>query len=464
MIKTIWTYFVDKYFKPITAAITERFNGEKQEQDLLYKTLLTEEYTPDLKWDSTTLNHAIVAADVVALDSSLPLKRRSVVEHASGTVAKLGMKFRKTESDILRINTMINNGVNEATIAGKIFDDEPKAIKGIEVRTEILFLEGLSTGVTLVTDEENTGTGVRVSYGYREKNTLHASAAKWDADGATPISDIQALVDLAESHGDSIGHLFIHKKRLDLARKSDEGKALNAVYQNLVITDKSLFPLPSRTEFISALEDEFGFKVHVINSHHLIETPDGKHQVCRPWEEPNIVGTPSDKVGRLVYGTLAEETNPVKDVDYAKSGTHILVSKFSKTDPLEEVTAVQSLCLPVIDGADSIYILHTDAVETAELSVEPSTLGFTAKAATKLASIHYDGAVSDLSVETDGSEWLTAAVRANKKLAVTVTANADTTSAEEDDTETVTAAAERTAVVTVKAGDSTFDVTVTQTA
>ncbi len=463
MVRTIWTEFVEKYFAAVTAAITERFNGEKQEQDLTYKTLLTEEYTPDLKWDSTVLNHAIVAADVVALDSSLPLKRRSVVSHASGTVAKLGLKFCKKESDITRINTMIKTGAPEATVASKIFDDEPKAIKGIEVRTEILFLQALSTGVALVEDATNTGTGIRVDYGYLPKNTLHASSAKWDADGATPITDIQALVDLAEAHGNSIGHLFIHKKRLDLARRSDEGRQLNAVYQNLTITDKSLFPVPSRSEFIAALEDEFGVKVHVVNAHHLVETPDGKHQVVRPWEEANVVGTPTDKVGRLVYGTLAEETNPVEGVNYAKSGTHILVSKYGKTDPLEEYIASQSLCLPVIDGADSIYILHTDAVEEGELSAVPASLNFTAKAATKTADIHYDGPVSDLTAEAD-ADWLTVKVRDTKKVAVTVTANAATTSTDDEGNETTAAATERTATVTVKAGTQSFDIAVTQSA
>ncbi len=463
MLKTIWTYFVEKYFKAITGAITEKFNGEKQERELLYKTLLTEEYTPDLKWDSTSLNHAIVAADVVSLDSSLPLKRRSVVEHASGTVCKLGMKFRKGESDITRINTMINNGASEAVIAGKIFDDEPKAIKGIEVATEILFEQGLSTGVALVTGDTNTGTGVRVSFGYRERNTAHATAAKWDADGATPVSDIQALVDLAEAHGDSITHLFIHKKRLDLARKSDEGRQLNATYQKYVVTDKALLPTPSRRDFIEALEDEFGVTVHVIDGKYLYETPDGRHHTVRPWEEANVIGTPTDKVGRLVYGTLAEETSPVENVDYAKSGTHILVSKFRKTDPLEEFIAAQSLCLPVIDGADGIYILHTDAVESGELSVNPASLSFTAKASTKTADIHYDGAVSDLTAETD-ADWLTVKVRDTKKVAVTVKANAATTSTDDEGNETTAAASERTATVTVKAGDLSFALAVTQAA
>ncbi|MCD8313423.1 MAG: major capsid protein [Bacteroidales bacterium] len=463
MFKTIWADFVDKYFRPIVSAITEKFNGKSQEETLLHKTILREEYTPDLKWDSAALNHAIVAADVVALDSSLPLKRRSVVKTASGEIAKLGMKFRKGESDINRINIMIAKGTDEATIAGKIFDDASKAIKGIETRTEIMTLEGLSSGMALVDDDTNTGTGVRVSYGYLEKNTVHASAAKWGEDDATPIDDIRAMFDRAEAHGDVIGHVWISKKYFNLARKSDQGKLLNASFKGQVITDKSLLPLPAVAAFKEALEDEFSATFHIVDYTALYETPDGKRHAVRPWVEANVVGTPSDIVGRLVYGTLAEETNPVEGVNYAKSGTHILVSKYSKTDPLEEFTASQSLCLPVIDGADSIYILHADATATTELSVDPETLTFGAKASTKVADVHYDGSVSDITAETD-ADWLTVKVRDNKKIAVTVKTNADTTPAEEDGTETVTAATERTATVTVKAGDASVTLNVVQTA
>ena len=106
--------------------------------------------------------------------------------------------------------------------------------------------------------------------------------------------------------------------------------------------------------------DEYGATFHYINSVFKVELADGTKKKVAPWKEANVVGVPSENVGRLVYGTLAEETNPVSAVNYQKSGSHILVSKYSKTDPLEEFTAAQSLCLPVIDGADSIYTLTAD--------------------------------------------------------------------------------------------------------
>jgi N-acetyl-beta-hexosaminidase len=97
-----------------------------------------------------------------------------------------------------------------------------------------------------------------------------------------------------------------------------------------------------------------------------VQNPDGSEKAADAWREANIVGVPEEVVGRLVYGTLAEETNPVSNVAYQKAGSHVLIAKYSKTDPLEEFTTAQALCLPIIDNADGIYVLHADAADAAE--------------------------------------------------------------------------------------------------
>lgn len=359
---SLFLEYIDKYFRLVVGKITEKFNDAKQEQPLLHKSMLTEEYSADLTWGSTELNHSVVAADVVALDSSLPLKSRAKIGNASGKLPKLGLKMRKGEKLISDINVMIARGTDEATIAAKIFDDTTKVIKSVDVRTEIMFLEGLSTGVCLVdSDEENTGTGIRVDFGYKDENKFICLGKKWGTTGETPQDDVQQLFDKANEDGNSISHVYLSKRYFDLFRHSEQGKLLVANYNNVVITDKSLLPVPSRATFLDALADEYGATFHYVNSVFKVELADGSKKTVAPWKEANVVGVPSENVGRLVYGTLAEETNPVNAVNYQKSGSHILVSKYSKTDPLEEFTAAQSLCLPVIDGADSIYVLTADS-------------------------------------------------------------------------------------------------------
>ena len=51
IVKSIFTQLVDKYFAPVVRRVTET----KKEQELLHTTMLTEEYSPDLKWESSEL-------------------------------------------------------------------------------------------------------------------------------------------------------------------------------------------------------------------------------------------------------------------------------------------------------------------------------------------------------------------------------------------------------------------------
>ena len=406
MNSTLFGGIVDKFFRLVIGKITEKFNGKATEQALLHKTMLVEEYSADLTWGSTELNHSIVAADVVSLESSLPLKRRGKISNASGSLPKLGIKYRKGEKAISDINVMIARGTDEATVASKVFDDATKVIKAIDIRKEIMFLQALSTGATLVSDADNDGTGVRVEFGYKAENTFHALVAGWGKATATPQDDVQQLFDKAQEDGNAINHIYISKKYFNFFRKSEQGRMLAASFLNQVVTNAALIPVPSRSVFLEALADEYGATFHIVDAAFKYQLPNGQTESVRPWEEANIVGVPAEQVGRLVYGTLAEETNPVAGVSYQKSGSHILVSKYSKTDPLEEFTAGQALVIPVIDGAESIYLLHADAAETAELTIEPTEVSFTATAQTKSVDVHYDGDTDDLSA-TSNADWAT---------------------------------------------------------
>lgn len=439
---------IEKYFRLVIGKITEKINDKKTEEQLLHKTMLTEEYSADLTWGATELNTSIVAADVVAMDSSLPLKRRDKISNATGAIPKIGIKFRKGEKDISDINVMRARGADENTVVAKIFQDAPRAIKGVDVRKEIMFLQGLSTGETLVPDEDNVGTGIRVTYGYKEENIFHAKNGAWGEDSATPQDDVQQLFDKAQEDGNTITLVMLSKKYFNLYRHSAQGKLLAANYRNQVVTDVANLSVPSRETMLEALADEYGATFRIVDSTFRIEKPDGSRVAVKPWEEANVVGLPSENIGRLVYGTLAEETNPVAGVVYEKSGTHILVSKYSKNDPLREFTTAQALAIPVIDGADSIYVLHADASDVKELTIGDDAVTFTAKAQTKKVDVHYDGNTAALSATSDG-DWADVSL-VGDKVAIKVTAN---------DTD-----AERTATISVTDGVTTVTVTATQAA
>ena len=457
---SLFAEIVEKYFRLVIGKITEKFNGNKTEPVLLHKTMLTEEYSADLSWGSTELNHSIVAADVVSLDSSLPLKKRGKIGNATGTIAKIGVKFRKGEKQITNVNIMIARGADEATVASKVFDDAPKAIKSVDVRKEIMFQQALSTGLVLVTDASdddstNDGTGVRANFGYKDENKFKALVAPWGSKVARPLDDLRQLFDKANEDSNVIAHVYVTKKFFNYMRNCQQSKLLTATFENQVVTSLAVLPVPSKRAFLDALADEFGATFHIVDSVFKVEKPDGSTTPVRPWAEANIIGLPSEVCGRLVYGTLAEETNPVPNVSYEKSGTHILVSKYSKTDPLEEFTAAQALCMPVIDGADAIYMLTADeaaddALKVTGENMENNTVEVAKTASTVTLGIDYKGEADLLSVES--SEAFCSAKLADGKVIVKVAANSAAN------------APAREAIVTVTDGYNTVEVTISQAA
>ena len=391
---SLFQEYIDKYFQPVIRKVTEKINGKAKEETLLHKTMLSEEYSADMSWTSAELSRSIVAADVVSMDSSLPLKRRDSFGTATDKLPKVGMKYRKGEKTISDIRVMSLRGATEAEVARKIFDDVTKVIKGIDTRIEIMFLQGLSTGQTVVDDPDNAGTGIRVSFRYKEENRFTNLGEKWESahGGETPNDDVRQLFDKADADGNTIGLVMLSKRYFNLWRNSMQGKTLAANFNKQVYTDKALLAVPSRRNFLEALEDEYGCPFKVVDSVFQTERKNGERVSVKPWEEANIVALPGERVGRLVYGTLAEETNPVAGVSYQKSGSHILVAKYSKTDPLEEYTTGQAICMPVIDGADGIYVLDANAAGT--FTIEPKKVSFPADGGQQMVKLtNYEGDV-----------------------------------------------------------------------
>lgn len=418
MNSSLFIQYIEKYFRPVVNKISETINGRKAEEQLLHKTMLDEEYSPDLAWGSTDVNSSVVAADVVSLDSSLPLKSRGTLRTAAGRIPKVGISFTKGEKAISDIRIMAARGADEATIATKILDDTPKAIKGIDIREEIMFQQALSTGYALVEGDQNNGTGVRANFGYRDENSFTVLGGRWSEADAKPLDDLRQLFDKAQADGNAISLVMLSKKYFNLLRNNEQGKRLAANFRGVVVDSNTILPVPSNEAMKEALADEFGATFRTVDSTFMVEKADGIRVPVKPWAEANIVALPSEKVGRLVYSSLVEEESPVEGVVYQKSGTHILVSKYSENNPYREYTTAQSLAIPVIDGASGIYLLSADKI--GKVSVVDKELSFAKSGATKTTAGQGDGAIT-ASVPTDAT-WCTASI-ASGVLSITCSTN-----------------------------------------
>ena len=350
MQKSLFFEFISKWF-PSLAKIVEKVN-EKRDGKLTYlhKEMLRQEYSADQKWESASVDTTFVAADVVAMDSELPLKKRDALQASNGDLPKLGMKMRLGEKQINNINIMKARVTQYAQIAQKLINDTIKCVTGIDERNEAIFLQGLSEGITLVEDDNNIGTGIRVDFRYLDKNKFGV-VKRWRGKDFTPISDIKRVIDAAD--GD-VSVILMSKQAYDLMRGSQEARELVANYSGVLVLENSKLPVPLPNLFDSAFSSEVGCTIKIVDRTVKIEK-DGIVKNIKPWNGDKVIFLPTEQVGALVYGTLAEETNPVNGVDYSKANPYVLVSKYSKNDPLQEFTSAQAICLPVIENVDQIF-------------------------------------------------------------------------------------------------------------
>lgn len=375
MEKSLFIEYVSKVWPKLSLFVQEKVNNQKKPLKYYHKEMLTPVYSADQKWEGTSANTTYVAADMVAMDSPLPLKIRDSIAQSSGKLPKVGMKKQLKETQINAINIMkarlsMTSDANAKKaqlqrIFNKIIDDGYACSVGIDERNEANFLKGLSDGIILVQDEENTGTGLRINYGYLPSHSFGVETA-----GTVTGDDIERVTSKADDDGNSLSVVAIALSTYNKIRKSQWAKELVAGYKEQVVTETSKLPVPTATSFDEAFKAEYNLDFLKIDRTVIIEK-NGKRNSYKPFNANKLIFLPSaDNVGSLVWGTLAEDTNRVNGVEYATVDSYKLISRYSKTDPLQEFTNGQALVLPVIENVDQIYSLDLSEAQVVDTEKE----------------------------------------------------------------------------------------------
>ena len=356
---SLFIEYVKRLFKKVSHGVVERLNGvEDAKLRYRHKEMLRKEYSVSGKWESLQVNGVTVAADYVAMDSSLPLKRRDSIGKASGDIPKQGMELSLNEQELTDIDTMIATREPEAAIVGKLFQDTPRVIGGIYEKNEYAFLLGLSTGVTLVEDDKNTGTGIRLDYKYPADRKFGASKL-WSDPTSTPLTDIDTkILAKASDEAKSVNKIMLDKSTFRNIAKTNEARDLYASFIENYGTNK---PIPNLAKLNAAVEDEYGYVFDIVDRGVVIEK-NGNRTTVKPWAAGAVVATTTDIVGTLTHAKLAEQNHPVAGVTYETVDDYILVAKYRTNKPsLSEVTSSQARVAPVI--AETVYLLDSTTVQ-----------------------------------------------------------------------------------------------------
>lgn len=350
--------YIQKYFPGVVVKIVKTINGEERAPLYLHKSMLTRKQSVDGKWSSITADNQNVVADVVAMDSPLPLKLRPSISTASGDIPKIGMELKLNENQLTALDTLVAKGADISEIIQELFDDTKRGIVGVNEQLEYLFLRGLSSGIAL-TDSENVGAGVRVDYGYLTANKSGVPVIWSSPSTATPITDISNMISKANDAGKTISHIMMDKVTFNLARKTDEGKNLYATSIGNFGTTK---PVPTYKQFLEAWQDEAGVTFIIVDRSVKFEK-DGIKKTVKAWDEGKVILLTDTNVGNLVWAKVAEMKHQSKAVEYQVADEFILVSKYVTHKPFGEWTDVQARVVPVINNVDQIYQLDTKTVQ-----------------------------------------------------------------------------------------------------
>lgn len=369
MVQSQFVEYIRKIF-PRLQNVVDTVNGKRNgdnKRTYLHKSMLRKVYSADQKWSNAAVNTTYVAADMVSMNSPLPIKSRDAIAHANGSLPKIGMKKIMFESDINTVNIMKAQGAEWTNIANKLTSDPIACSVGIDEQNEANFLTGLSNGIVAVEDENNTGTALRINFGYLPENCFGV-----ETQNELTLDDIKRVLAYADNNGDTIITICIALSTYNKLRQTQGAKELVANYRGQTFDSNTKLPVPTASLFDEAFADDNNGVAFLKIDRSIISEKNGKRKPYKPWNQNKLIFLTTEEVGALVWGTLAEKTNPVEGVVYSTVDEYKLISRYRTTEPFTETTSGQALVLSVIENVDQIYSLDISEAQAVDTSTETS--------------------------------------------------------------------------------------------
>lgn len=353
--------------QPLITAMEETFNGDNVRPGYNFRRFLpSRRYSIDGTFQAMGVDNGLIVADVVALDSPLPVKNRPSVKSEIGEIPKIGTELTMNETDMKQLRLLRNGGGDADLVAQLYFNDVRRVYGGVLEQIEAIFLQGLSTGFGLVS-EYNVGVGIRLNYGY---NHNFGVVTVWGTQGYTAVGDLVNSANQASADGNSIGLFLMNRASLNQLLSSPDARDLFANSQGL----ESVNFNPNLEQINRGLETNYGFRVEMIERPVTYQV-NGVKTTVNPWAAGQVVGIPSDNIGSIVWSDVEEMSQPVAGVSYARAEEAILISQYKTVRPsLKHYTASQAVMAPVINGTN-IYKLDTTSTVNPILALDGSEEG-----------------------------------------------------------------------------------------
>ena len=349
----------------------QSYLNERVYDKLYWPTFFPLKSTPYLSYETLIGSKGNrVAADVVAYDVSAPLKTRKTVSKLSGEIPSIRMKKVMTETDLNTYNILKAMAKPEQkNLLDLVFGDIDACVDGANARLEWMVFQALSKGSITLSKTTNAGgviTEEDIDFGLPSAaiGNKQTCAVVWHTTPAsgTPITDFVNVMTAAGTLGIKPRYAVMNQTKWSEFRQSTEVQ--NFVVPFALYGGTKLKRAPNLAVVNEALATEGLPQIVVIDTRVAYE--DVNHAITNvdPWlnsSDKYVTFLEDLKCGDMLYGPIAEETNPPKQVIQAKKGP-ILISKWSDVDPVAEYTKSELnafISWPTIDRVMSLNTEHT---------------------------------------------------------------------------------------------------------
>lgn len=314
-----------------------------------------------------------IAADVVAYDSSAPIKTRRVISRLSGEIPPIRISRPMRETDLNDYNVLKavgNAGMDQ--LLNLVFGDVDFCVDGVNARLEWLAIQAMAGGKISLSTTNSAGiiTQSAIDFGLPSANKeVEAGANYYWTTGAystnTPITDIETIVAEAKTIGSEIKYIVMNRSKWIAFRTSTQVQN----YTSAGFVSGSWVKLAPTLAVANEMLVSQGLPtIIVVDTSISIETASHTVTAYDPWLDASsadryVLFCPELPLGNTLVGPIAAETNPAKQATLAKKG-HILVSKWSEVNPTCEWTMAETNAFPVWPTISSCYILDTESHTT----------------------------------------------------------------------------------------------------
>ena len=341
----------------VLSAFVEEWKAEESPiiKYMPYKTV------PSLRYQIVQGEEQRPLADIVAYDTSFPLKSRPALSKITGDIPALRLMRQMSETDLN--NFMQFNAQKDpdtSAVIELVFNDLVFCYKAVLNRLTWLGFTALSTGEISLSNLNNVGVKTETAITFHIDHTSGASVA-WNAtvDTTKPISDIIALCDLARLSGVILRKILMSRTSFSYMRKSEE--TINFVFGD---QGSAVTKFPNLTVLNENLKADGLPEISIIDCYLQFENAEHTISNLQAWNEGKIAFLPQDEIGAILNCKTAEEEFRPLQVTQTKKDI-VLLSKWGENNPCREFTSGACNGFPAIKLSESIFLMNSLATSWA---------------------------------------------------------------------------------------------------